>query len=64
MRAGRMLVALAVVSTAVVLAFTGRWPWPRFEQERATPATPALVFHEFSDTLQRGETLTDVFDRQ
>lgn len=50
----------------MVLALTGRWPWKRLEVKTAAPlamATAIPVF-ESSDTLQRGETLGELFDRQ
>lgn len=64
MRMARVVLALGVVGTAVVLAFTGRWPWHRLEVPRAAPVAIALPVVESSDTLQRGETLGELFDRQ
>jgi murein DD-endopeptidase MepM/ murein hydrolase activator NlpD len=53
-----------VLGAAVVLAFTGRWPWRRLEVEAAVPLAVAIPLVESSDTLQRGETLGELFDRQ
>jgi murein DD-endopeptidase MepM/ murein hydrolase activator NlpD len=64
MRWVRVVLAFGVLSAAVVLAFTGRWPWRRFDVETAAPVVAAIRVQESSDTLQRGETLGDLFDRQ
>ena len=64
MRLARAGLALGVLGGAVVLAFTGRWPWRRLEVEPPIPVLAAIQFHESSDTLQRGETLGDLFGRQ
>ena len=65
MRSVRVLLALGVLGAAVVLAFTGRWPWHRLEVESgAVPLAIAIPVVESSDTLQRGETLGELFDRQ
>lgn len=65
MRSARVVLALGVLSAAVVLAFTGRWPWRRLEVESpAVPLVLAIPVVESSDTLQRGETLGELFDRQ
>jgi murein DD-endopeptidase MepM/ murein hydrolase activator NlpD len=66
MRRLSILLSLAVLSTAVLLAFGGRWPWQRL-QERVieSPVTvhiPAII--ESRDTLRRGETLGELFGRQ
>jgi murein DD-endopeptidase MepM/ murein hydrolase activator NlpD len=67
MRRLRVVLALGVIGAAVVLALTGRWPWRRFEEEPPIPvaavSTVAAV-EESSDTLHRGETLSDLFSRQ
>lgn len=60
----RVVLALGVVTAAVVLAFSGRWPWRRLEVRLAVPMAAAIPVFESSDTLQRGETLGDLFDRQ
>ena len=64
MRPARVVLALGVLGAAVVLAFTGRWPWRRFEVTEAVPVAIAIPVVESSDTLQRGETLGELFDRQ
>jgi murein DD-endopeptidase MepM/ murein hydrolase activator NlpD len=64
MRLARAGLALGVLGGAVVLALTGRWPWHRLEVEPPIPVLATIQFHESSDTLQRGETLGDLFGRQ
>ena len=64
MRLARAGLALGVLAGAVMLAFTGRWPWRRLEVEPPIPVLATIQFHESSDTLQRGETLGDLFGRQ
>ncbi|HJR33820.1 MAG TPA: peptidoglycan DD-metalloendopeptidase family protein [Gemmatimonadales bacterium] len=64
MRLARAGLALGVLGGAVVLAFTGRWPWRRLEVEPPIPVLAAIQFQVSSDTLQRGETLGDLFGRQ
>jgi len=64
MRRARAVVALGVLSAAVVLAFTGRWPWHRLEVTMPVAIASPIPVLESSDTLQRGETLGDLFDRQ
>ena len=64
MRLARAGLALGVLGGAVVLAFTGRWPWRRLEVESPIPVLATIQFHLSSDTLQRGETLGDLFGRQ
>jgi murein DD-endopeptidase MepM/ murein hydrolase activator NlpD len=64
MRLARAGLALGVLGGAVVLAFTGRWPWRRLENEAPIPVLATVQFHVSSDTLQRGETLGDLFGRQ
>jgi len=58
----RVAAALAIVSAAVVLALTGRWPWHRVAD--APPIVVAPTIYETRDTLRRGETLGDLFGRQ
>jgi murein DD-endopeptidase MepM/ murein hydrolase activator NlpD len=60
----RLPLALAILIAAVVLAFTGRWPWRRFEVEVEPPIAQAAAVQETSDTLRQGETLGDLFTRQ
>ncbi len=64
MRPARVVLALGVLSAAIVLAFTGRWPWKRLEVKMAVPVAIVVPMLESSDTLQRGETLGDLFNRQ
>jgi murein DD-endopeptidase MepM/ murein hydrolase activator NlpD len=80
MRGLRASLALAVVSAATILAFTGRWPWQRFSiapvssmvGDSAADTRPfagvrlaaPTLLHLVSDTLHRGETLSAVFGRQ
>lgn len=64
MRRLRLPIALGVVGGALVLAFTGRWPWRRIEVEPVIPVISEVRMHESLDTLQQGETLTELFDRQ
>jgi murein DD-endopeptidase MepM/ murein hydrolase activator NlpD len=78
MRRVRVPLALAVVSAAVVLAFSGRWPWQRVGTGAGPASAPTTgagplaalsaeaprLLHLFSDTLHRGETLTALFGRQ
>ena len=60
----RVLLAFAVVAAASVLALSGKWPWRRFEVRTAALDPPPVAFRETTDTLQRGETLGALFDRQ
>jgi murein DD-endopeptidase MepM/ murein hydrolase activator NlpD len=66
MRRLSILLSLAVLATAVVLAFGGRWPWQRLEERvLVSPVAvhiPAII--ESRDTLRRGETLSELFGRQ
>jgi hypothetical protein len=66
MRRLSILLSLAVVSTALVLAFGGRWPWQRLEEH--VPESPVALhipaIIESRDTLRRGETLSELFGRQ
>jgi murein DD-endopeptidase MepM/ murein hydrolase activator NlpD len=78
MRRFRGSLALAVVSAATLLALSGRWPWRRLEAAGSGTGGPAQsdgplatltataprLFHFFSDTLHRGETLSALFGRQ
>lgn len=56
------LVASGILAGAGAFALEGRWPW------RSTPIAPATVADLFivrtTDTLQRGETLSELFARQ
>ena len=65
MRRTPILLALAVISTALTLAFGGRWPWKRLEERVPAPlAVPVPTIIESRDTLRRGETLAELFGRQ
>jgi len=59
---GAFIVASGILAGAGVFALQGRWPW------RSTPVTPATVADLFTiritDTLHRGETLSELFARR
>ncbi len=67
MRPARLGVAVAVFGAAAAFASTGRWPWRRLPE----PPKPAVVARpvtiepasETLDTLQRGETTSQLFAR-
>jgi murein DD-endopeptidase MepM/ murein hydrolase activator NlpD len=67
MRLGRAVAVIVVVGAASAFAATGHWPWHRLPE----PATPAVAtrplvtvpMKETADTLDRGETLSDLFAR-
>ena len=65
MRSSR-LAAVAVFTAAAYFAATGAWPWRRLS-EAATPlatATRVAPTHRtLADTLQRGETLSELLER-
>ena len=58
----RIAAAIGVLVTAAALALTGWWPWARLTV--AEPIVVRTAFHETSDTLRSGETLSDLFGRQ
>jgi murein DD-endopeptidase MepM/ murein hydrolase activator NlpD len=67
MRKLGLAAAALVFGTSAYFGLSGRWPWHRLS---ATPtAAPAVLvpipptFSETQDTLHRGETLSDLFDR-
>jgi murein DD-endopeptidase MepM/ murein hydrolase activator NlpD len=62
MRRLQVPVALAVLLAAGVFAAEGRWPWVRLQV--AAPIVVSSAFRESADTLQRGETIGDLFQRQ
>jgi len=58
--------AVLVFGAAAFFGLSGRWPWHRLPstvREPAPPSVPAEIFTETVDTLQRGETLSDLFAR-
>ncbi|MEA2722353.1 MAG: hypothetical protein QOH59_124 [Gemmatimonadales bacterium] len=62
---GLSLAAL-VFGAAAFFGLSGSWPWHRLPSTPAAPATaepPPATFTETVDTLQRGETLSDLFAR-
>jgi murein DD-endopeptidase MepM/ murein hydrolase activator NlpD len=66
MRRGLYLsLAVLVFGAAAFLGLSGTWPWPRaaLPAEPETTAPPAEIFTETVDTLERGETLSDLFAR-
>jgi murein DD-endopeptidase MepM/ murein hydrolase activator NlpD len=65
----RAALALAVLGVAGYFALSGRWPWRRFDVPSpmlatAKPAPAPAAFSEILDTLRRGETLSELFERQ
>lgn len=64
-RTSRFVIALAVLGAATVFAARGSWPWARLSD--VPTAHPILVTNPFRvvrDTLQRGETVTTLLERQ
>jgi murein DD-endopeptidase MepM/ murein hydrolase activator NlpD len=60
--------AVAVFTAAAFFAATGNWPWPRLDPDAAPPQLavapqPEPTHTEFSDTLGRGETISELFER-
>ncbi|HEX6645124.1 MAG TPA: peptidoglycan DD-metalloendopeptidase family protein, partial [Gemmatimonadales bacterium] len=65
----RLPIAVAVFTVAAYFAATGMWPWRRLDPAAsptlATVVEVARVTHtELADTLHRGETLSELFERQ
>ncbi|HEU4828598.1 MAG TPA: peptidoglycan DD-metalloendopeptidase family protein [Gemmatimonadales bacterium] len=65
----KLALAVAVFTVAAYFAATGSWPWRRLDPEAtptlATVAEVVRVTHtELADTLHRGETLSELFERQ
>jgi murein DD-endopeptidase MepM/ murein hydrolase activator NlpD len=57
--------AVVVVGAAAVVATTGRWPWRRVSAPVpvTVAARPVVPVAETLDTLERGETVSDLFAR-
>ncbi|MDQ2669226.1 MAG: peptidoglycan DD-metalloendopeptidase family protein [Gemmatimonadota bacterium] len=71
MRRVRLPLTLLVLGAAAYFSLSGAWPWPRFDGDTPaavldtvplTPPEPAVL--HVSDTLRRGETLSELFSRQ
>lgn len=62
MRRAPIAIAIGILVTASALALTGRWPWRRLVV--APPIVVSTAYQESSDTLQSGETLAELFERQ
>ncbi len=59
-------IALLVFGAAAFFGVSGTWPWHRLRSAPIEPVTappPTDVFTETIDTLQSGETLSDLFAR-
>ncbi|MGH7528523.1 MAG: hypothetical protein ACREMX_17655, partial [Gemmatimonadales bacterium] len=66
-RFGGMLGAGAVFAVAAFSATTGHWPWRRLDPPAAPPAVvtpPPDPSTETTDTLRRGETVSELLIRQ
>jgi murein DD-endopeptidase MepM/ murein hydrolase activator NlpD len=62
MKVARFLVAIAIVLLGAWASLTGSWPW-----KRVLVATPIVVdnaWTESTDTLHRGETISELLARQ
>lgn len=58
--------AAVVFGTAAFVGLSGRWPWHRMSNPAQAPVTvapPLPTFTETTDTLRRGETLSDLLAR-
>jgi murein DD-endopeptidase MepM/ murein hydrolase activator NlpD len=65
MRFARALAAVLILGAATVFAVRGAWPWHRLKVRTYSVAPDtATRFAQISDTLRRGETLSDLFARQ
>jgi murein DD-endopeptidase MepM/ murein hydrolase activator NlpD len=59
-------IGVLVFGAAAFFSVNGKWPWHRLPSSPAEPVTappPADVFTQTIDTLQSGETLSDLFAR-
>jgi murein DD-endopeptidase MepM/ murein hydrolase activator NlpD len=65
MRPVRLGSAVVVVGAAAVVSMTGRWPWRRVPAPVpvTVAARPVVPVAETLDTLERGETVSDLFAR-
>jgi murein DD-endopeptidase MepM/ murein hydrolase activator NlpD len=66
LRGLRLSIAVLVFAAAAFFGLSGTWPWHRLPASPTDPATAApspASFTETIDTLQRGETLSDLFAR-
>jgi murein DD-endopeptidase MepM/ murein hydrolase activator NlpD len=67
MRIGRVGAAIVIIAAASAFAASGRWPWHHLpEPPSPTVASRPVVtaqMKETADTLDRGETLSDLFAR-
>jgi murein DD-endopeptidase MepM/ murein hydrolase activator NlpD len=58
--------AALILGLAAFFGLTGNWPWHRLgptPPAPASPGPPAVIFTETFDTLDRGETLSDLLAR-
>ena len=61
-----LFLAVLVFGAAAFFGLSGTWPWhrlPASQRDSASAAPPAPIFTETIDTLDRGETLSDLFAR-
>lgn len=61
-----LFLAVLVFGAAAFFGLSGSWPWhrlPASHSDSASVAPPAPIFTETIDTLDRGETLSDLFAR-
>jgi murein DD-endopeptidase MepM/ murein hydrolase activator NlpD len=66
MRGLGVLAAALVLGASAFFGMSGQWPWQRLDSPAVTPLSvvPAAPnFTEIHDTLRKGETLSDLFDR-
>jgi murein DD-endopeptidase MepM/ murein hydrolase activator NlpD len=67
MRRGWLAAAVAIVGAAALFATGGRWPWRRLpgsvQPGVAVRPMVTVPVHETLDTLERGETLSDLLTR-